>query len=302
MNYKYQLRKGGHKEVCPACGKRRFVPYVLSEDNKTIIDPTWGRCDREQSCGYWVKPNGSNGGSICVSSANVNAAEPIRWLSIIGNAKPEANSLFYFASWLVGEYKARGAFERYRVTSTYADWCTFWQISLDGTIRAGKAIRYVNGHRDKQAVPPVRWLHADHRFDLYRVGEELRQCFFGEHLLVDGCKVAVVESEKTALLMSAIRPEFVWLASGGSCCLKNADKNKVLSGRDVTLFPDNGQYVQWRAIALPKGWAIDDTCLKVRDGFGAGYDLLDLYERWLYEEEERRHDEAEAYISRGGER
>lgn len=270
--YKYQLRKGGRKAVCPKCGQRRFVPYVLSEDNATIVNPSWGRCDREDSCGYWVKPNDN---AVVPDKAIVEPVEPIRWKSIVGDTR--GNSLMPYATWLLGPAKAVNAFARYRVTC-WEQWCVFWQLAADKTIRAGKAIRYVDGHRDKTAVPPVRWMHKERPLRHYFTGEALEQCFFGEHLLTDGCKVAVVESEKTALLMSELRPEYIWLASGGSCNLQNPEKNKVLDGHDVTVFPDNGMYIKWRQIALPKGWSVDDTCLPPRDGMKQGYDILDLAE------------------------
>ena len=211
--YKYQLRKGGRKAVCPQCGRRRFVPYVLTEDNATIPNPAWGRCDRESSCGYWVKPNGN---TIVPDAAVVKPVEPIRHWDIIDEGG--SNSLKPYVVMLVGKDKADEAFRRYRVTTALGDWCVFWQIARDGSIRGGKAIRYVMGHRDKTQVPPVRWMHKERRYRNRVTGEALEQCFFGEHLLTDGCKVAVVESEKTALVMSAVNDEYVWLASGGSIC------------------------------------------------------------------------------------
>lgn len=284
MNYKYQLRRGGRKMVCPNCGQRRFVPYVLTEDNETIVNPDWGRCDRESSCGYWMKPNGNV--QLPDTARIVKPVEPLRFDHTCGIPN-RFNSLMPYAEWLVGKEKAGKAFELYNVTTMYGDWCVFWQVAKDGTIRAGKAIRYVSGHRDKTQTPPVKWLHKDKALKSFYTGEALEQCFFGEHLLTEGCKVAVVESEKTALLMSAIRGDYVWLAAGGSCNLQNPTKNKVLDGYDVTVFPDNGMFVKWRQIALPKGWVVNETCLPEREGMKDGYDILDLYEKWAIDDEHR---------------
>lgn len=284
MNYKYQLRRGGRKMVCPNCGQRRFVPYVLTEDNETIVNPDWGRCDRESSCGYWMKPNGNV--QLPDTARIVKPVEPLRFDHTCGIPN-RFNSLMPYAEWLVGKDKAEKAFELYHVTTMYCDWCVFWQVAKDGTIRAGKAIRYVSGHRDKAQVPPVKWLHKDKALKSFYTGEALEQCFFGEHLLTEGCKVAVVESEKTALLMSAIRGDYVWLAAGGSCNLQNPTKNKVLDGYDVTVFPDNGMFVKWRQIALPKGWVVNETCLPEREWMKDGYDILDLYEKWAIDDEHR---------------
>ncbi len=77
----------------------------------------------------------------------------------------------------------------------------------------------------------------------------LRQCFFGEHLLPmfpDKC-VAIVESKESALIAAHFMPEFVWLASGGcNGCLKNSAE--ALAGRDVLLVPDLDMTEKWQAI------------------------------------------------------
>jgi len=67
---------------------------------------------------------------------------------------------------------------------------------------------------------------------------DLRRWMFGEHLLTDKTKpVAIVESEKTAIIASAYLPQFIWLAVGGLAGL-NADRIDKLRGRRVVLFPD----------------------------------------------------------------
>lgn len=71
-------------------------------------------------------------------------------------------------------------------------------------------------------------------------------CLFGEHLLKErpGEPVAIVESEKTAIIMSLYAPAYIWLATGGAGWL-NVGKCKVLKGRKVVLFPDLKQYDTW---------------------------------------------------------
>lgn len=291
--YKYQLRRGGRKEICPNCGQRRFVPYVLTEDNETIVNPDWGRCDRENSCGYWMKPNGNP----VVQEPKPRKPETPMWIEhfiFVSTAITERNTLKPYADWLVGKDKADKVFGLYSVGTALYGGCIFLQVNELGIIRAGKIIRYKDGHRVKDGKP-VRWLHKEPYYRQFVHGDTLKQCFFGEHLLWQRPTdpVAIVESEKTALLMSAIRPEYVWLATGGSCGLQNPEKTKVLEGRDVTLFPDNGMYLKWRQIAIPKGWAVNEECLPANEHVAAGYDILDLYERRLIDAQNRRqyHDE-----------
>lgn len=74
----------------------------------------------------------------------------------------------------------------------------------------------------------------------------LNQCYFGEHLLrIDLNKpVAIVESEKTAIISSVFLPEFIWLACGSVNNL-NESKTNALKGRNVVLFPDLECYALW---------------------------------------------------------
>ena len=282
--YKYQLRRGGRKEVCPNCGQRRFVPYVLTEDNETIVNPEWGRCDRENSCGYWMKPNGN----AVIQDPKPRKPETPMWIEPFVTTLVD-NSLAPFANWLIGKDKVFKAFMDYHIGTAYDGGCIFVQVDVLGKIRAGKIIRYKDGHRVKDGLP-VRWLHKDKHYKQLIHGDTLKQCFFGEHILSirPDAPVAVVESEKTALLMAEIRPEYVWLATGGSCGLQNPDKTRVLDGRNVTLFPDNGMYLKWRQIAMPKGWAVNEECLPANEHLVSGYDILDLYEWWLLDAQHRR--------------
>ena len=65
-------------------------------------------------------------------------------------------------------------------------------------------------------------------------------------------KVAVVEAEKTAVIMSEVKPNYIWLATGGKTEL-NVAKLRPLEGRRVILFPDtdeDGQtYRDWYDVA-----------------------------------------------------
>ena len=153
------------------------------------------------------------------------------------------------------------------------------QIAKDGTVRAGKSIPYKpDGHRDKDDPYPANWLHKSQAWRGYYEGVELQQCYFGEHLLITKptAPVVIVESEKTAAVLSQFSKTWVWLASGGSQGLKNPDKNKALQGREVWLLPDHGQYWNWATIAHENGWQIFDQIEK--NPIFPGCDILDLLE------------------------
>ncbi|MBK8966966.1 MAG: hypothetical protein IPM36_09860 [Lewinellaceae bacterium] len=80
-------------------------------------------------------------------------------------------------------------------------------------------------HRENHVIPlanretrwalpgAYQWAHA-----VFATDFQLAQCLFGEHQLQignTGKKVALVESEKTAVLMSGLLPDYIWLATGG---------------------------------------------------------------------------------------
>lgn len=70
-------------------------------------------------------------------------------------------------------------------------------------------------------------------------------CFFGEHLIAKYDKpIGIVESEKTACLMSYFNPAYLWLACGGSNGIK-VNKFNAFKYRTVHLFPDQGKFVEW---------------------------------------------------------
>lgn len=84
-----------------------------------------------------------------------------------------------------------------------------------------------------------------------RVGQlpedwELTQCLFGEHLLplYPDKPVALVESEKTAVICSGLMPRFLWLATGGKQQI-NQEKFAVLGKRKLTAFPDVDGFAEW---------------------------------------------------------
>ena len=101
------------------------------------------------------------------------------------------------------------------------------------------------GRRVKEPVNHIQWVHKVMKMEPYH----LEQCLFGEHLLsVDKVKpVAIVESEKTAIVAAGFMPEFLWLATAGKNNL-NREKLKAVQGRRVVFFPDLMAFEKWRDI------------------------------------------------------
>lgn len=141
--------------------------------------------------------------------------------------------------------------EDYRLGATRDGSVIFWQIDRENKVRTGKVMQYNpgDGHRVKDGqASAVNWIHSILKRQRVLAEEwQLFQCLFGEHLLnVYPDKVAVlVESEKSAVIGSAIFPDYVWLATGGKSQMRE-EKLRVLSGRTVLLFPDADAYAEWK--------------------------------------------------------
>ena len=89
----------------------------------------------------------------------------------------------------------------------------------------------------------------------------MKQCLFGEHLLAGypTKAVAIVESEKSALVASHFMPDFVWLATGGIHGCFKADTVGVLKNHAVILCPDLGAKMVWQE----KVQLLSSVCSKV---------------------------------------
>lgn len=128
---------------------------------------------------------------------------------------------------------------RYRLGESKNGGVIFWQINRDGWPHDGKIMYYLpNCHRDKSHNPTwVSYILA--RREGYEKGGS-SHCLFGLHLLREVDKsvtIAVVEAEKTAVIMSEHFPQYIWLAAGGLGELQ-PDKFRPLRERKIILFPD----------------------------------------------------------------
>lgn len=273
-SYKWQLRKGSKKEICPDCGQKRFVPYVLASDGVTLAGAEFGRCDREQNCGYQRYPDGER-----YTVAEPQKIQPRPRLEYAGDLHVSTDSnLFEWACGLLGLNDAVLAWSNYNV-GCICGRVIWWQIDREGVVRAGKVMSYrPDGHRDKSDQWGVTWAHKHPQLKQHFDGEELQQCLFGEHLLAANPKkpVALVESEKTAVVMSRFFSEYVWLATGGSQGIKSNERLAPLVGRKVFVVPDNGQYYAWKRAAEQYGWDIWEGLENYAPFEGA--DILDIIE------------------------
>lgn len=155
-----------------------------------------------------------------------------------------------YISTVFGKEETERLFALYKV-GTSKKWggsTIFWQIDVNGNVHTGKIMKYDDktGHRIKEPHSLVTWVHSELKLPDFT----LRQCFFGEHLLTDKTTtktIAIVESEKTAIIATHFMSDFVWLATGGMNGCFNKDAVEVLSGREVVLVPDLGATDKWKS-------------------------------------------------------
>ncbi len=175
------------------------------------------------------------------------------------------------ARWLCTQFPEEQVAEvlaRYRTGSSRDGRIIYWQIDHRGQVRAGKVMAYnPDGHRRKEGSGNVCWVHSI-KIDGIRFDEMLApQCLFGEHLApllspqggktampeysplgeIEGA--AIVESEKTALIMSLIKPDTVWLATGGKANFKE-QMLAPLIGLEVAVYPDADALHDWYTRAV----------------------------------------------------
>lgn len=235
---------------CPKCnGKKTFTKYIDTETNEYLGDHV-GRCNKIEKCEYHFKPKqffaDNKDYTHVYKPQQKKVAPPIKPIFTIPIEQLDAtlknydnNNFALILLKLFGYKDAVKLLTLYEI-GTSKKWQganIFWQIDLNGIVKTGKIMLYdiETNKRVKQPYDHISWVHKD----VLKDSHELKQCFFGEHL-INQFKlkpIAIVESEKSAIICSHFIPEYVWLSAGNINGL-SIDKFKVLSGRKVVLFPD----------------------------------------------------------------
>ena len=308
--YRFHLQKyrPGSKTACPGCGRKSCFTRYIDEAGEISFPDSVGMCDHINSCGYRYTPKEYFRDNPAVkeklnkrerNSCNPMAARPPA--RALPERKPQIsflpsdwveqsmrrydiNPLYRYFTKVMGKENVDKLFSLYRV-GTSKRWggaAVFWQTDRDGNVRAGKIMGYdaVTGHRIKEPFNQVSWVHSVRKVQDFR----MKQCLFGEHLLSEDKSrpVALVESEKTAIIASYYLPQFLWIASGGKNGCFNVNSLSVLAGRSVVLFPDLGATDYWQSkISLMKSCGIEVQMFDyleanaTEDERKEGYDIAD---------------------------
>ena len=271
-----QKYRPGSKTACPECGRKSCFTRYIDEAGEISFPDSVGMCDHINSCGYHYTPKEyfrdnpavkerlseqerSNHTPTAARPAAIPVPEQKPQISFLPSdwveqsmRRYDINPLYRYFTKVAGKEDTDRLFRLYRV-GTSRMWngaAVFWQTDRDGNVRAGKIMGYdaETGHRVKEPFNQVSWVHSVRKVQDFR----MKQCLFGEHLLSDNSAVmsakpvAIVESEKTALVAAHFIPDFIWLATGGIHGCFNGEAVQALDGREVILFPALKATEEWR--------------------------------------------------------
>lgn len=266
---------------CPQCHQKRCLSPYIDTEGKIQFPSFVGRCNHEHRCGYHYTPkqyfhdNPDAKEGLMDNYQTPKFSKPVppkpkvepyyfpfEILKKTENRYQE-NHLFQYLKSIFGPIQAQKMMRGYHVgTAKLWDGATvFWQVDIEDRVRDAKIMYYdaLTGHRAKDEQHHVTWLHSLQHIDK----ERITQCFFGEHLIKEepDKPIAVVESEKTAVICSGYIPEYVWIATGGKDGMFSKANLDILKGHRVVLFPDLGQYDNWlHKAAELKVHGIDALC------------------------------------------
>lgn len=289
--------------MCPNCNKKTFVKYIETETRNYQPDE-FGRCDRETNCGYYNTPK----------------REINNWVNIVVKPKPETsfhdlnlvsqsgrnfkqNNFVQFLKTLFTEVEVKEAILKYSLgTSKYWYGSTiFWQIDDNEKVRHGKIMLYhsetgkrVKDQNGKGYINSVQSILKLKDFNL-------NQCLFGLHLINETNQktIALVESEKTAVIMSIFKPQYTWLATGSKSGLKY-DFLIPIKNYKIIVFPDKCEYSDWgkKAKELNKiGFNIMvNDWLEKQNNYEEGTDLADVFIS-EFKDVEIKYSDAEIFIN-----
>ncbi len=279
--YKYSLDKSSKKFICPNCSKKKFVKYVDNENNAYLEDGS-GRCDNDSSCKHHQYPNKNCVISEFIKPIITRQASTLQSnLLVLCGRNFNENNLIQFLKIYFSEEEVQSVILQYRL-GTSRHWLgstIFWQINPQNKIMTGKVMLFniKTGKRIKKPFNHIHWVHRLLKLNDY----VLQQCLFGLHIINESTKnkIAIVESEKTALIMSLFLPDYIWMATGSKSNFKK-EMLLPLKNHPILAYPDKSEYDDWNKITLElqkEGFEIRCSRYIEDKNVPDGTDLADIY-------------------------
>jgi hypothetical protein len=123
-------------------------------------------------------------------------------------------------------------------------------------------------------------------FDIDENGNEvlipfkLKLCLFGHHQIINDKQktICLVESEKTAVIMSIVLPDYIWVASGGKTLIQDF-KFLFFTRRKCLVFPDMSEddnvYLYWL-----------EKLTGYNRKYGYDFEMVDYFSEFVQSDEE----------------
>ena len=257
--------------TCPQCRKPKELTRYVDTDTGELLPEHVGKCNRADACGYHYPPRDyfrDSGTRPANTEGKTWEPEPpprppyLHQRAEVAaiRAHPERNTLSMYWRDRIGADRWDAVAHDYALgtwrTRELAGAAVFWQVDANGNVKAGKIMLYdpSTGKRRK-GTRSTSFVHFENTRQ--SAGDlNVEQCLFGEHLLTTwpmDRPVAVVESEKTAMIAAALMPSFLWVAVGSVGGFTLA-KLQALTGRKVLAFPDlsrdGSAITKWRERAV----------------------------------------------------
>jgi hypothetical protein len=260
--YRYILDRTSKKHYCPQCHQKRFVRYV-DQTTGEYLASEFGRCDREENCGYFKDPYNNRYGKQDNSFENV----------VMPESKPEVNIPVDILQRTLKDYENNTFIQNLLTNVPYpfekSDIEKVVSLYFLGTINKGVSFPFIDKSGNVKAIQCKYFDNNNHTtatgfvhsilkkhyegknkplpawLNKYISQDKKISCLFGEHLLKKYPQnpIALVEAPKTAIYGTLYygmpdNPEnFLWLAVYNLSSL-TFDKITSLLGRTVYLFPD----------------------------------------------------------------
>lgn len=257
------LDKSSRKYLCPQCGKRKLVRYVDSNTGE-LQSSEFGRCDREDSCGYFLYPKAEwkEYGKVARSLAIRRESHPqkkkeqvfIPWeaLNSTLSGYNECSFISYLMSKGVPDSVLERVIEMYYLGTINSghlrgaltipfinveDNIAFVQVKMFD--ESNKTIKTSALHSILKGTKENEWINE------FEKNEQKVTCFFGAHLLkvYPRNPIVLVEAPKTAIYGTCYygapktEKDFLWLAVYNKSSLTE-EKFKILEGRKIIMIPD----------------------------------------------------------------
>jgi hypothetical protein len=296
--YKYSL-SNKRRSDCPFCGKRGKYSAYMNSQTGELAPVEYGMCS---SCRESKRPpdNFVKGESAFWEDTKLAyyEADTIHVNLINCYYKPEyyvKNNFIEGLEQKFGNVPVKRVVDLYKLGRFYDSGVVFPYQYTDNHICTGKIMFFDNNLKrikeGKKSYPKFLhnlnyqsdgFWHCDFRdFDIDENGDEvlipfkLKMCLFGHNQVVNDKQktICLVESEKTAVIMSIVLPDYIWVATGGLYLIQDY-KFLFFTGRKCIAFPDMSEndiaYEYWFK-------KLTDHSRK----YGFDFELVDYYSEFM---------------------